>query len=236
MWENPHLKKFQVLNTTALKLIAVISMTIDHTGCILFSEQLWMSYIGRLAFPIYAFLIVQGYIHTHDVKKYLIRLGLFALISEIPFNLMVSGRYFYRYNQNVFFTLFIGLVSIMLMDRLSRRLPLQYAFWSLVPVALGCGAAYMLDSDYSYMGILMIAIFYAARFDFPWQVISVGLIQFCMDGNQWFAVTAFVPLALYNGKKGPGNKAVQWMFYLYYPLHLLVLCIIRKLRTGVGFW
>ena len=223
--------KFQILDATALKIIAVVSMTIDHTGYVLFPHTMWLRCIGRLAFPLYAFLIVQGFLHTHDVRKYLARLGLLAVVSEIPFNLMVSGRIFYRYAQNVFFTLFLGLLTIAAMDWMIRRVPdKRYVlFWCVIPAAAGCLVAHLVASDYSYCGILMIALFYVASGNFWYQLVSVGFIQFWMGGLQIWAVSSFIPLAMYNGRKGCSNRIVQWLFYFYYPLHILVLYFLRIL-------
>ncbi|MBQ2453108.1 MAG: hypothetical protein II497_01520, partial [Lachnospiraceae bacterium] len=115
---------------TALKLIAVVSMLIDHTGDVLFPGQLWLRYIGRLAFPIYCFLIVEGFIHTRNVMKYMARLLVFGIVSEIPFDLAFFGEISYPGYQNVFWTLLLGLMSIYMMslvkiEDIRLRIPLQ---------------------------------------------------------------------------------------------------------------
>ncbi len=220
------------IDSTTLKLIALISMTIDHTGMVLFPQYLWMRYVGRLAFPIYCFLIVEGYLHTKNVKKYMGRLALLAVLSEIPFNLVISGAVFYRYGQNVFFTLLIGLATLVGMNWLYGHLSKQLKVFSYLAVAAGCLAAYAVDSDYSYKGILMIALFYILRESVWYQLVGVGAVQVYMGGIQTFAIASFIPIGLYNGKKGWGNKGFQWLFYVYYPVHLLVLCLLRILIYG----
>jgi hypothetical protein len=106
------------LSSFALKSIAIVSMSTDHAGVALFPEQLWMRAVGRLAFPIFAFLLCEGYSHTRSVRRYAVRLGVFALISEIPFDLMGGGNLFDPGHQNIFFTLLIGLLTIYGIDKL----------------------------------------------------------------------------------------------------------------------
>ena len=109
------------LDGSALKLIAVITMLVDHVGAGLFPEIIWMRMVGRLAFPIFAFLLCEGFAHTRDIRRYAVRLGAFALISEVPFNLLHSYRLFDLNAQNVFFTLLIGLLTLYGIDRLAGR-------------------------------------------------------------------------------------------------------------------
>ena len=104
-------------SSSTLKIIAMLSMLIDHTWIALISGNTWMNCLGRLAFPIFAFELVEGYFHTHDVKAYAKRLFLFALISEIPFDLVAGGTVFYPFHQNVMFTLLLGLVAISAIDQ-----------------------------------------------------------------------------------------------------------------------
>lgn len=215
------------IDGTTLKLIALVSMTIDHIGLVLFPQHIWLRYVGRLAFPIYCFLIVEGYFHTKNVKKYMGRLALLAVISEIPFNLMLSGNASYRFSQNAFFTLLIGLATLVGMNWLYGHLPNNLKFLRFAAVGVGCVAAYVIDCDYSYKGILMIALFYLFRESVLYQLIGVGAVQIYMGGAQTFAIASFIPISLYNGKKGWGNKVFQWLFYFYYPLHMMVLYLFR---------
>lgn len=218
--------KIKILDSNVLKLIAVISMTIDHIGFILFPDQMWLRCIGRLAFPIYAYLITEGYLHTRNVKKYLLRLGILAVLSEIPFNLAISGSISYPASQNVFLTLFLGLLAIALMDKGQLYLPQNLTALSILPVMLACIAAISLRTDYDCYGILIISLFYIAKTKPLLQFLSIGVMQYLMGTIQLFGQLAFIPIFLYNGKKGRTSKFLQWAFYLYYPLHLLLLYLI----------
>lgn len=207
------------LNTFILKIIAIISMLIDHIGAVFFPEVAVLRMIGRMAFPIFAYLLVEGFCYTHDVKKYMMRLGIFALISEVPFDLAFYGTSFTDVHQNVFFTLFIGLVTL-------------YCYWkvsgtvskSAVLIA-GMLIAEFLCTDYSSMGIAIIIFFYLFREQVFVKLIIVALINiFLMGGIQLYAVFGLVPVALHNREQGP---KIKWLFYGFYPAHLLVLGLIN---------
>ncbi len=208
------------LSANVLKWIAVVSMTIDHMGAVLFPQHLWMRCVGRLAFILYAFLVTEGYVHTHDLKRYLGRLGLLALISEIPFDLLFHRTLFYWPSQNVFFTLVLGLLGIFFMEKAVGKLPVNWGFLSLAPVALMGVIAQMISCDYRYFGILMITVFYIFRKRTLAAFVGIGVIQALMSTIQMFGMAAFLPIALYNGKKGRGGKVLQWLFYFYYPAHM----------------
>ena len=213
----------KILSGNSLKVLAVASMTVDHVGAVLFPSQIWMRCVGRLAFVIYAFLIAEGYFHTHNVKKYMGRLGFLAIVSEIPFDLVFHHTFVYWGSQNVFFTLFLGLVGLYLMDRIKMRLQPQFWYCALIPVAAMCFAAGLLQCDYRYYGILVITLFYMAR-DYRWAAFGgIAVIQVWMGWIQSFGIAALIPIALYNGKKGNGGKLLQWIFYFYYPVHLLII-------------
>ena len=113
-------KKIQFLNSNTLRLVAVLLMISDHVWATTMSFGNWMTYIGRMAFPIFAFQIAEGFIHTKDFKKYALRLLAFGLVSEIPFNLFYSSRWFNPYLQNVMFTLLLGLLAIRVIDNLKK--------------------------------------------------------------------------------------------------------------------
>ena len=119
------------MSVFALKLIAVVTMLIDHIGYIFFPRVLWLRFIGRCAFPIYAFLLVQGYRHTHSVGKYLGRLALFSILSEVAFDLAFFRSFPYWGDQNVYFTLALGLGTVLDEESTQRncaeiiRVPLQ---------------------------------------------------------------------------------------------------------------
>ncbi len=239
-----------MLSTFALKIIAVISMLIDHIGAVFFPQAILLRIIGRLAFPIYCFLIAEGYTHTKSAPGYLMRLGAFALISEIPFNFAFNGRIFYFGGCNVFITLFLGLLGIILFDMILKwdSIPRLASFvLALVPVALLCRTADTLHSDYGKYGVLLVFIFYlfrqnrtAALFMFALSTVlkyavtanvyDGALKLFEANGTVWylyfgmtqmFCLLAAIPIALYSGQSG--YKGLKWFFYAFYPVHLLLL-------------
>ena len=224
------------LSGTALKMIAVITMLIDHIGAVIVQrtqmfeqfaspEWLWLnqSYemlrdVGRLAFPIFCFLLVEGFLHTRNEKKYLIRMVLFALISEIPFNLALTGNLMDRRFQNVYWELSLGLVVLMLMRWAEKgRLPALLSFIYKVSVTVAAMLlAELLCFDYGLYGILSIAILYLFRSNRLSQALAGG-VSFSWELP---APVAFLAVACYNGKRGRGLK---YPFYIFYPAHLLIL-------------
>lgn len=213
------------MTSFAIKLTALIAMFIDHTGDV-FARQsglyIWMRGIGRLAFPIYCFLLVEGYHHTADVRKYLGRLGVFAVISEIPFDLCFEGKLMDATHQNVYFTLFLGLLMLVILERIPE-IPLK-----LVVATVFCLAAQELHCDYRYIGILMIIFFeYYRRIvvmrDFTQLMCNIRF----STALQGFGIFALIPIHLYNGKKGPSMK---YFFYAAYPVHLLIIYFIAVYR------
>lgn len=203
------------LSTFALKMIAVISMAIDHTGAVLFPRYAILRIIGRLAFPIYAFLLVEGFFHTRDVKKYAIRLGLFALVSEVPFDLAFFRTPFYWGHQNIFFTLFLGILAILFVEKQKNN------FLGFILLFTGGFVAEFLHTDYGAFGILTIAIYYVFRKKDILKTVSIALSNILLAGGiQAYAALSMIPILFYNGKKGPSLK---YLFYGFYPLHLLIL-------------
>ncbi len=142
------------MSALLLRIVACVAMLIDHIGLTWNISELRI--IGRIAFPIFAFLLVNGYRHTRNLNKYILRLGIFALLSEIPFDLFLSHKPFNFGNQNIFFTLFLGLVMISLVDILKKKCVLL----TPIPVAVFCFAAMVIDCDYGYLGILTVLAFH----------------------------------------------------------------------------
>ena len=151
------------LNSLHLKLLAVVTMLIDHMGFTLFPHAVWMRAVGRLAFPIFCFLIAEGCAHTHDKKRYAGRLLLFAVLSELPFNLMCSGQWLSWNYQNVLWTLLIGALVCWAMDwartrpEMWRRLPADAA------IAVGFILGQVCSTDYGGWGVLLVTLFYLTR-------------------------------------------------------------------------
>ena len=234
------------MTSAKLKTIALITMTIDHIGLVLLSGicgsnlaeyfssigiefnqpllYIFCRSVGRIAFPIFAFLITEGCIHTRNPQKYLFRLFLFALLSEIPFDLAQFGQ-INMHNQNVFFTLFFGACMILCFEKLKENLNF-FSILYMIAVFLGFTLLSTITfSDYSYKGIIMIALFYFFR---KWKFVYFSAIFF--QSLKWYFMlgifASIILIILYNGERGKQNK---WVFYLYYPCHLLALYMISNL-------
>lgn len=218
-----------MIDRSVLKWIAVLTMVIDHVGAILFPDQIWMRVIGRVAFPVYAYCLAEGFRYTSDYRRYLGRLALFAILSEIPFDLAFYGVPFSFAHQNVFFTLTLGLILLWVLERCREQLLLCAGAFAVL-----CFLAQALHMDYGAGGLLMVFAFYLAQQGTsPW--IGWGIFVFInlfgyAGGVQWAAILALLPIGLYSGKAG---KKKQRFFYWIYPLHLLLLWVIEKyIRSG----
>ena len=196
-------------------------MVMDHVGEYIFPEQTWMRYVGRLAFPLFCFLLTEGYRHTRDVKKYLIRLFILALISELPFDLLGHDTLFYPGSQNAVSTLFLGLLMLYLMDRTNSSLLKAY-----ILVACMIFSQYF-HFNYRYPGIFMIFAYDYFR-DLPvMRDLNLIAANFRLYGAKIQAAgsLAIIPVYFYNGKRGPSLK---YFFYAFYPLHLLIIYLIKQ--------
>ena len=237
---------FGGLTANMLRSLAVIFMLSDHIWATAMSLGNWMTYIGRIAFPIFAFQIAEGFVHTSSFRKYALRLFGFALLSELPFNLFYSSRWFNPYHQNVLFTLLLGLLAIRVIDgikkdRSGKNIGLSVLYLLLILIASVLGFA-----DYGFFGMLTVVMFYLFRdFPFAWlaQLIGMVLINIVFfEGQvfmlefagrtleiptQCFAVLALIPIWLYCGRKGRSGKLLQYGFYAFYPVHMLILYLIR---------
>ena len=227
------------MSAFVLKVIALISMACDHSSYVLFGHFSFLNYIGRIAFPIFAFQISEGYIHTKNLKNYLLRLFVFALISQAPFILFTS-MYSDSLNLNIFFTLFLGLIAITIFDKLYKLdyknniLHYLYVAIGLIFVALISFFATILHCDYGYYGIAIIFIFYLLKehkilmnLAFIICTVLYYLRNLLYSSNfeiyLWIIVFTCLPLVfinLYNNKKG---KDTKYFLYLFYPIHLLIL-------------
>lgn len=237
---------FGGITSNILKLIAVILMLSDHIWATAMSFGDWMTYIGRMAFPIFAFLIAEGFVHTSNFKKYALRLLGFAIVTEIPFNLFYSSRFFNPYHQNVLFTLLLGLLAIKVIDKLKKKHTAKDIGLSVLWLALIAIAATIGFVDYGFLGMITVVMFYLLRdFPFAWlcQLIAMVLINIVFfEGlvvpveifghsfeipTQGFAVFSLIPIWLYGGRKGRSHKALQYGFYAFYPVHMLILYLIK---------
>lgn len=202
-------------------MIAIVAMLIDHVGAVLLPQYRILRLIGRIAFPIFTYTLVEGFIHTHDVKKYMTRMGILALISEIPFDLAFTGKILEFGHQNVFFSLFLGLLMLYLMTKAPNELG------SFVCVLGMLFVARCLRVDYGYNGLLMVFWYYHYRNNNLMKILGIAFINvFLMGGSQIYALFALIPILLHNGERGPKCKG---FFYGFYPVHLLVIYFINMI-------
>ena len=202
------------LDSFQLKCIAILTMFIDHMGAVFFPGELMFRYIGRIAFPIFAFLLVEGYFHTRDVRRYMLRLGLFAVISEIPYDLAFRETILEFEHQNVFFTLFIGVAMMYALEKSPQ--------WQAKAAEelQAIRAASLICSDYRYKGSLLIAVYYFLRGRKREEFVLGAGWNFLWNWEiQGYGALASVPIAMYSGQRG---RSMKYFFYLFYPLHLAV--------------
>lgn len=210
-----------------IKMLAIVTMLIDHIGYMLAylfyynkDMQIWVKIlrtVGRIAFPLFCFLLVEGFIHTKNIKKYAIRLFIFSLISEIPYDLALYRELTFD-AQNVFFTLLIGLLVLAAMKKFSDNYLIQ-----AIMVGLGCGLSILLKTDYNWEGIIIIVILYYFRNNILMKTIVGGVMMFysSLGFGYGMAVLSLIPIRLYNGTKG--KNYMKYLFYWFYPVHLLIL-------------
>lgn len=235
------------LSASALKVIAMACMLCDHIWATVapgYEETLWLTMVGRLAFPIFAFQIVEGFSRTYNARAYTKRLFWMAVISEIPFNLISGGGVIWPLHQNVLFTFWLSLLILGRLKRCRERDNLYYilnvAIFSLIGYVLGN----LLFLDYYGYGVLMVILFYVCR-DLPygWVGELVGmvyinvhlmkglLIPIEIAGGEVFlplqglAVLALIPIWLYSGEKGRYYKVIRPLCYAFYPAHILILAL-----------
>lgn len=244
-------KKFKIEFTSmSLHIIAMIFMLCDHLWGTIVPGNDWLTCIGRIAFPIFAFMIVEGYFHTKNLKKYICRLFIFALISEIPFNLAMGSNIFYPLHQNVLWTFLISLILIHLNEKTkkSNKIWMQIGV-GCITVILGYLIGIITMVDFYHSGILTVLVFYFFRQKKWWsyicQFICLWYINVEMLGGlayeinlgnktyffsrQAFALLALIPIWLYKGKQGYHNKVLKYTYYAFYPVHLLILGIMKSL-------
>ena len=236
--ENTPTKPYQFLSGNGLKLIAITTMFLDHIGAailenpalydklgasslevdVFFNDprltwllvvDLILRAIGRIAFPIFCFLLVEGFLHTRDLRRYAGRMLFFAVITEVPFDLAFSGSWFAPGYQNVYFTLFLGLLAMTVLRRFGDRSPLGFL------LALGCaGVAELARVDYGAFGVVLILIFYLFRERKVARTV-VGCVATCWELT---APLAFLPIAAYNGQRGSWNGK---LFYIELRVNFL---------------
>lgn len=244
--------KFQI-SSAGLHVLAMILMLCDHAWAMLFPAAEWLTCIGRLAFPIFAFMTVEGFFHTHDLRRYLLRLLLWACLAEIPFNVMYGGNILHPYHQNVLWTFLLSLIIISLIEKCRHRFK---PVWTVL-IAIGLAAAgFLIGSiamvDYYGPGVLTVLTFYVFR-KRTWvnrllQLLCLYVLNVELLGGYFYevelfgytfeivqqglALAALIPIWLYQGKQGFHSKAFQYFCYTFYPAHILLLFVVREYCLG----
>jgi len=243
-------KKFG-LNGSLLKWIAIGTMLIDHVGASLIEVYLmnvhgtspyrgydslsydqmmnwyWVDYalrcVGRIAFPIFCFLLVEGFLHTRSVKKYAARMGLFCVLSEIPFDLALFGQVVRWDYQNVFFTLLLALAGIWGMDYFEKK---EKRWMGVLCMGAAAALAEVLHTDYGAFGVAVVAVLYLFRSQKALRTALGAGLFLLYGGTEVLGALAFLVFPFYDGTRG---RQPKYFFYVFYPLHLLIL-------SAVGYW
>lgn len=226
------------MNYFILKIIALITMTIDHIGIVLLNNNIYCRLIGRLSFPLYCLLIVNGFYHTSNCKKYLSRLFMFALISELPFDLAFNTNFLD--SQNIFFTLTFGLLLITLIDTIYKKninVLLKFLYISILVFIISFINEIM-RNDYGWFGIILIFIFYICygnkninKIYLMLGLAVVNILYFIINKNvfELMSILDVIFIILFENKTIKKNKTIKTICYFYYPVHLLILFFIKYL-------
>lgn len=248
MEKTGRLHRLKCLSASSLKLFAMAVMLLDHMWGTGVADHEWMTCLGRLAFPIFAFQVAEGYAHTKNFRRYLGRMFLFALLSEAPFNWMNGRGWINPFAQNVMFTFCLALLLIRVIDKARTKNRVLGIAAAVVCAVVGYYAGMLTFVDYYGYGVLMVLAFWLFR-DLPWgwllqlgAMIYINCVMFAgleyqvvlfghefMLPHQGLAVLALIPIWMYNGKQGIRGKAFQYACYAFYPVHMLVLALIASL-------
>ena len=195
----------------------------DIIGKLLILTHYGFRFIGRLSFPIFCFLLAEGVYHTRNRLKYFLRMAIFAFVSEIPFDLALYGKWFYMGKQNVFFTLTAGVAVISVIGWLNKKAQTRAVkvisvILSFIVVAVAYYGLNKLHTDYMGKGMLLMVFLYLFKNVPVMQCLSGGFLL-----NDKRSLFAFIPIYFYNGERGKCPKLLKYGFYLFYPVHLLVL-------------
>ena len=239
-------KNFE-LTAAVLHIIAMTLMLMDHLWATLLPAREWLTCAGRVAFPIFAFMAVEGYFHTRSFKKYILRMLLFAVLSEIPFDLMYGGTCFYPVHQNVLWTFLLGLLGVWLMEQVRKKgKTWMYLLVCVLVVPAGLVLGTLCMVDYYGVGVLTVFVFYFLHGRKWWYFLgqlaalywlNVELLGGLMYPVQLFgmefelcqqglALLALIPIWLYRGRQGYHSKPFQYLCYAFYPVHMLLLVVV----------
>lgn len=241
-------RKFE-LTSFHLHIAAMALMLCDHLWATVIPGNDWLTNLGRIAFPLFAFMTVEGFFHTKDLKKYVKRLFIFALVSEIPFNLMMGGSAFYPLHQNVLWTFLIGTGLMYLNEKVKKKNIFIRIIVAAATAVFGYIIGIITFSDYNGAGVLTVLLFYFFRgknlFCRAMQVLGLWYINteilsgyfYVVDIfgreteilRQSFAVLSLIPIFLYDGKQGPYNKNIRALYYWFYPVHMIILYAAKEI-------
>ncbi|WP_036728211.1 TraX family protein [Peptoniphilus mikwangii] len=223
---------------STLKIIAILTMLIDHIGAGIVEKMypvnsvnlpaMWMNsagrvdiilrFIGRIAFPLFLFLLIEGYTHTRDKKKYFIRLLIFAFISEIPFDLAFKNKVLEFWGQNIYFELSLIVLMLYLMEYFENNKLLKLSLFLIT-----CVVSTLIRADYGFFGIVAAFILYELRENRKNQVLGI-IPAFLFEMPAMTVYLSMIPIYFYNGKRG---LKMKYFFYIFYPLHLIIIYLIR---------
>lgn len=232
------------LSALGLKLLAMALMLCDHLWAALPAAPDLLTHIGRIAFPIFAFQIAEGFAWTHDRKRYLLRMLAFAALSEVPFDLFYGGTVFYPFHQNVMFTFVLAILLLLGVEKFRKKGRVPYLLAAVAAVLLGYALGTVTMVDYYGCGVVTVLLFYLCRgWKWGWLPELAGLLY--LNGEvlageeltvmgitfpeQGLAALALVPILCYRGRQGPHSRAIQYACYAFYPVHMLVLALVQRL-------
>ena len=232
------------LSALGLKLLAMALMLCDHLWAALPAAPDLLTHIGRIAFPIFAFQVAEGFARTHDRKRYLLRMLAFAAISEVPFDLFYGGTVFYPFHQNVMFTFTLAILLLLGVEKFRKKGRIPYLLAAVAAMILGYALGTVTMVDYYGCGVVTVLLFYFCR-EWKWGWIPELLGLLYLNGvllageeltvmgitfpGQGLAALALVPILCYRGRQGPHSRAIQYACYAFYPVHMLVLALIQRL-------
>lgn len=227
----------RMVSADLLKWLALITMFIDHIGAGIIEKcympqlktfDIIIRCIGRSSFPIFCFLLVEGYVHSRNRWKYALNLLIFAIISEIPFDYLVSQGFTWDF-QNVYVTLLIGLLMMMVCGKIQERKIVGGIWIEVVVAILFAIGTELLKSDYASWGIVLIFILFELKDKPRWTLCLAGSLFMFTNTSEIPAIIAFIFIFLYNGKRNVNINKYKYLFYSFYPLHLAIYCGIRYL-------
>ncbi len=233
----------------SLHVMAMLFMLCDHLWGTIVPGNDWLTCIGRIAFPIFAFMIVEGYFHTSNLKKYVKRLLIFAVISEIPFNLAMGSRLIYPIHQNVLWSFLISIGLIHWNEKVKEKQIWKRVLVAVASICIAYVGGLLTFVDFYHAGILTVLTFYFFRQRKWWSYVGQFICLYYINveilggyvyeipmlgemlyvHRQGLALLALIPIWLYRGKQGYHSKALQRVYYWFYPAHLLILGLLKMI-------